>query len=61
MYRKRIEGRWMLVELETPSTYCTSEEEVMETFGVKPRRQLVWIRFLDDRERPMIFYNTRGC
>jgi len=61
VYRKRIQGEWMLVELETPSSYCYSEEEVVEMFGVKPKKRTVWIRFLDERRRPTIFYNTRGC
>ncbi len=61
VYRERIQGEWMLVELETPSSHCYSEEEVVEMFGVKPKKRTVWIRFLDERRRPMIFYNTRGC
>ena len=61
LYRKQIQGSWMQVEFETPSSLCRSDEEVMELFGVKPVKRLLWIRFLDNRGRPTIFYNTRGC
>lgn len=61
MYLKQLRGDWMQVEVETPSSYCYSEEEVLEMFGVRPRKKTVWIRFLDERGRPRIFFNTRGC
>jgi len=61
LYRKQIQGSWMQVEFETPSSFCRSDEEVMELFGVKPVKRLLWIRFLDERGRPTIFYSTRGC
>ncbi len=61
LYRKEIRGRWMQVELETPSSFCKTEEDVLREYGVKPTKQVVWIQFLDERNRPRIFYFTRGC
>ena len=61
LYRREVRGRWMKIELETPSTNCVSEEEVFEELGVRPTRHSIWIRFLDERMRPTIFYSTRGC
>jgi len=61
LYPKQIKGRWMQVELETPPVFCSTEEEVMQQYKVKPRRALLWIEFLDSRGRPRIFYYTRGC
>jgi hypothetical protein len=61
MRRKTIKGRWMQVELETPSSFCSSNEEVFKEFGVIPQKRLVWIQFLDQDYRPRIFYYTRGC
>ena len=61
MYRGQIKGRWMQVELETPSSFCRSDEENLQEFGVLPKKQTVWIQFLDARLRPLIFFSTRGC
>lgn len=61
LYRKQVTGRWMQVELETPSSFCKTEEDVLKEYGVKPTKQVVWIQFLDERNRPRIFYYTRGC
>jgi hypothetical protein len=61
MYRQEIRGRWMQVELETPSSSCSSNEDVFKEFGVIPQKRLVWIQFLDQNYRPRIFYYTRGC
>ncbi len=57
LYPIRIDARWMLVELETPSSFCKEENEQ----GVKPTRRAVWIEFLDKQNRPRVFYYTRGC
>ena len=61
MYRRRIHGRWMEVNLESPTSFCRSDEEVLQEFGVLPKKQIVWIQFLDKTLRPRIFYPTRGC
>ena len=61
MYRRQIKGRWMQVDLETPTSFCRSEAEVLQDFGVLPKKRTVWIQFLDGRLRPKIFYPTRGC
>jgi hypothetical protein len=52
---------WMQVEMEWPSTYCSSEDEVVRRFHVNPRRELLWIDFLDKRQGLRIFYYTREC
>ncbi len=61
LYRKQIKGRWMQVELETPSSLGKTEDDVLKEYGVKPTKRVVWIQFLDERNRPRIFYYTRGC
>jgi hypothetical protein len=61
VYKRAIKGRWMQVELETPTSFCRSNDEVLQEFGVLPRKRIVWIQFLDERSRPRIFYPTRGC
>ena len=61
MERKSIKGRWMLVELESPSAFCRTDADVLEEYGTLPKKYLVWIEFLDEQMRPLIFYPTRGC
>ena len=53
MYPRRINGNWMEVIVETPSTYCVGV--------VNQKRFRAWIRFLDDKGRPLAFFHTRGC
>ena len=49
----RIQGDWMQVAVTTPSNYCFDPPEV--------RTDTVWIRYLDDRKRPRVWFYTRGC
>lgn len=45
-------GRWMQVRVAVPSDVCA---ESTATSAV------VWIRYLDGRGRPQVWYHTRGC
>ncbi len=54
MHPKRVAGSWMEVEVVTPSDYCAEDT-------ARRRRETVWIRFLDPRGRPRVWYYTRGC
>lgn len=47
------DGVWMKVEVTTPSDYCESPN-VREI-------KIFWIKYLDQRGRPMVWYFTRGC
>jgi hypothetical protein len=42
----RREGRWLLVELETPHDPCGGSDN--------PRKVRVWIEYLDERMRPLV-------
>ena len=46
-------GHWMKVKLSVPSDYCFSpqEKQIME----------VWIKYLTDDLRPLVWYSVRGC
>ncbi len=48
-----LDGDWMKVEVTTPSNYCNTPE-VKET-------KVFWIRYLDRKGRPLVWYFTRGC
>jgi len=49
-----VEGRWMKVEVLTPSQYCKSKppESKVDT---------LWIEYLSKSLRPKVFYYTRVC
>jgi hypothetical protein len=53
MHPEEVVGPWMRVRVVTPSDYCFDP--------VQPKRDTVWIRFLDARQRPTVFYHSRGC
>lgn len=53
MYPQRIEGKWMEVELISPSDYCVEPEEVS--------KRKLWIKYLDDECELRVWYYTRGC
>ncbi|HUQ81879.1 MAG TPA: hypothetical protein VM076_12095 [Gemmatimonadaceae bacterium] len=54
MHPEEVRGPWMRVRLVTPSDNCEP--------GPAPRRtRHVWIRYLDDRGRPNVWYYARGC
>jgi hypothetical protein len=47
-------GPWLEVRLVEPSDNCDPD--------TKPRRtRTAWIRYLDDRGRPNVWYHPRGC
>ncbi len=46
-------GPWMRVRAVTPSDMCDTPES--------PRAAELWIRYLDERGRPLVWYHTRGC
>ena len=50
----KVQGRWLMVEVESPSTFCRYPAPVTQ-------RDTVWIEYLTPRWRPRVFYSTRGC
>jgi len=55
MHPLQVQGDWMQVRVATPSDYCASPTDP------EVRQTMVWIRHLDDRGRPRVWYYTRGC
>jgi hypothetical protein len=53
MHALETRGAWMRAEVVSPSDYCFDPSS--------PRRDTVWIRYLDARSRPRVWYYTRGC
>jgi hypothetical protein len=49
-----VRGPWMKVQIATPSLNC-------EPDSVPQKRRTGWIRYLDARGRPNVWYYTRGC
>jgi hypothetical protein len=49
-----VRGRWLHVRVVTPSDNCEPDFTGGHT-------QMAWIRYLDDRGRPNVWYYTRGC
>ena len=54
MHPLSVRGRWMQVELLTPTTMCVFPE-----LRVIP--DTLWIQYLTADRRPTVFYYTRGC
>ena len=54
MHPVEVRGPWMQVRVVTPSDNCEPDSVPRHT------RQL-WIRYLDDRGRPNVWYYSRGC
>lgn len=48
-----VRGAWMEVRITSPSDHCSEPDSA--------REERVWIRHLDDRGRPRVWYHTRGC
>jgi hypothetical protein len=48
-------GPWLRVNVVTPSDNCG------ESDSVPHRTRTLWIRYLDDRGRPNVWYYSRGC
>ncbi|QMU66543.1 MAG: hypothetical protein GKR88_21125 [Flavobacteriaceae bacterium] len=46
-------GKWMKVELTTPNDNCDIPNH--------KRKGVFWIRYLDDKFSPKVWYFTRGC
>jgi hypothetical protein len=55
MHPEEVRGSWMRVRLVVPSDNCVDPDSVAR----QTRR--AWIRYLDDRGRPNVWYYTRGC
>jgi hypothetical protein len=53
MHALETRGAWMKAEVVSPSDYCFDPPA--------PRRDTVWIRYLDGGGRPRVWYFTRGC
>jgi hypothetical protein len=47
-------GRWLRVQLMSPSNLCESPEPTV-------RADTVWIEYLTPANHPRVFYYTRGC
>lgn len=48
---RKVLGRWMEVDLETPSTFMIPPEEQKDIQKIR-----VWIQFLDENDRPKVWY-----
>jgi len=49
------EGPWMHVKFQWPFEACEDSDSVRHT------SREFWIRYLDARNRPLVFYASRGC
>lgn len=49
----RVVDEWMQVAVTSPSDFCTEVPAA--------RADTVWIRYLDERRRPRVWYFPRGC
>lgn len=49
-----VAGSWLQVRIVTPDDACVAER-------IETREQVAWIKYLDDRGRPRVWYYTRGC
>jgi hypothetical protein len=50
----QVQGPWMQVRVTTPTDQCTDRAPAA-------RDTTLWIRYLDERRRPLVWYYTRGC
>jgi hypothetical protein len=55
MYPEQARGPWLRVRVVQPSDVCIPPD------SVRRETRTLWIRFLDDRGRPNVWYYTRGC
>ncbi|MCX6828310.1 MAG: hypothetical protein NT002_03390 [candidate division Zixibacteria bacterium] len=53
MHPLKSEGSWLQVLVVTPSDFCENP--------LNPKKKILWIRYLDDSGRPLVFYYSRGC
>lgn len=54
LYAEEVRGDWMRVRVVSPDDSCGGE-------GGSPRVTRAWVRFVDARGRPRVWYHTRGC
>jgi hypothetical protein len=54
LYAEEVRGDWMRVRIVSPDDSCGREVTT-------PQVTVGWIRYLDRRERPLVWYYTRGC
>jgi hypothetical protein len=50
----RREGRWLLVELQTPFLPCGNDDAIEKDPSIQPRTIKVWIQYIDERGRPLV-------
>lgn len=50
----RREGRWLLVDLQTPFLPCGDEDAIVKDNSIRARTIRVWIQYLDERGRPLV-------
>lgn len=55
MYAEEARGRWLRVRVVQPSDLCIAPD------SARRDTRTLWIRYLDDRGRPNVWYHTRGC
>ena len=55
IYPVEARGDWLRVRAVAPSDLCVPPDSVPRT------ETLAWIRYLDARGRPLVWYHTRGC
>ena len=55
MHPIRTQGQWMYVRVARPSDMCVDPEIV------KSDTLITWIKYLDDKGRPLVWYYSRGC
>jgi hypothetical protein len=53
MYALETKGAWMRVRVVTPSDECAKPD--------RPKKIELWIRYLDEGGRPLVWFHTRGC
>ena len=55
MHPLEVAGDWMQVRVTSPSDRCASPA------APRVRQMVLWIRYLDARGRPRVWYHTRDC
>jgi hypothetical protein len=56
MHPLEVAGDWMQVRVTSPSDRCASPPA-----APRVRQMVLWIRYLDARGRPRVWYHTRDC
>lgn len=54
LYAEEVRGDWMRVRIVSPDDSCGREVAA-------PRTTVAWVRYIDPRGRPLVWYYTRGC